>query len=146
MKTLNKNITTHFFKSENGFSEIKTAWKAYISSPENQKSRYFSTQLLIYAILRGKNWQKSFSLPTNKNKVDNSYHPAIENVMGRLRMAMYYGDRTNDKSIILAPFKDIVVDNVLSEIEKVLSKTSDLTKTEDGKFSYVVESYKDITA
>lgn len=61
MNTLNKTITSSFFASPEGYAALKARWSQIVNS--NQKHDLTAAHHLIYAILRGKNWQKGFTSP-----------------------------------------------------------------------------------
>lgn len=69
MKTLGKNYTRLLLKNENSFAELEQAWKAAIrEGKEFNRFEHF-----CYAVLRGKNYLKGYTLATNKVKLENGY-------------------------------------------------------------------------
>jgi hypothetical protein len=65
MKTLGKEITSKFFKNpKTGFQTLETAWKDWI----RKGGKPTSSDILIYQLVRGKDWTKSFTLRSNNQE------------------------------------------------------------------------------
>ncbi len=68
MKTLSKEITSTFFKEGYGFEDLKKIWVENYSNTTSKMN-------LVYSILRGKNYLKSFTPVRNANKIENGQRP-----------------------------------------------------------------------
>lgn len=69
MKTLSKQITSSFY-SLSSYEELKTDWAEHC-----QTSQVTTSELMLYQILRGKDWTKMFTPITNKVKLENGQRP-----------------------------------------------------------------------
>lgn len=65
MKTLNKTITSHFFNDQESYNKLHQRWSQIVNSEEGKTLT--SSHFLIYAILRGKDWRKLYTIPKNKD-------------------------------------------------------------------------------
>jgi len=61
MKTLNRTITSSFFNSPDGFTQLKERWSELVNS--EAKHDLTAAHHLAYAVLRGKDWTKGFTFP-----------------------------------------------------------------------------------
>lgn len=57
-----------WFTSKEHYLEFKAAFKAY-ASDKNTKYALSSSQILLYAILRNRDWKKGWTTPTNPGKL-----------------------------------------------------------------------------
>jgi hypothetical protein len=105
MNTLSKQYTSKFFASQEDYDAFRARWGKLVNS--DKKNSLTATHHLIYLVLCGKNWQKAFSLPTNKNKLENGYTPEIRKAMGQFRS-------TYLENWVLAPFYDAETDSAVS--------------------------------
>jgi hypothetical protein len=71
--TLSKQTTIKFYNSADGYDQITNLWKTKIAEGF-QPTTY---DLLSYAVLRGKDYRKGFSLITNQVKLDNGAYPDL---------------------------------------------------------------------
>lgn len=126
MKTLNKNITKTFFKTEDGYSQLELNWKTSVHA-----GKHLSTSaLLLYMIVRGKDWRKAFTPIRSANKLKSgmlAYGSAIS-AFNQLKYILkpYRSHQVIDeqyeaeikKSIAthLPEFNEVLVDNFLEVI------------------------------
>ena len=69
MNTLPKAVTSTFFVNPDGFEVLSKRWKTICNDSVPRKLDAFSHYL--YAILRGKDWKKGFTPPSNSTKIEN---------------------------------------------------------------------------
>lgn len=72
VKTLNKSITRSFFKDDLGFKNLEAHWKLSILTQHHEPS---FAQLLVYAIVRGKDYTKGIFPIANEKKLANGMRP-----------------------------------------------------------------------
>lgn len=72
MKTLNKEHTRSFFKSEDGYNKAVEIWKSYVKDNPRESIPFF--MFLIYSVIRGKDWRKACS-PLGKKKGEGQTYP-----------------------------------------------------------------------
>ena len=106
MKTLNKDITSEFFDSIDDYSALEHRWREIMNDREVRKKLHCSHHLL-YAMLRGKNWQKGLTAPTNARKLENG---ALLGWMGR-RAYLWVQQADIDK--LISPFAGTVTDSAV---------------------------------
>ena len=110
MNTLGKSITCRFFKTQAGYSELKTRWSATVASGEQLSA----ADHLLYLVLLGKDWRKGFMPASNAVKVENGAlrgdGPAFVRVQHRL-INGYVG-----------PFADLLSEEALLLIPRLLPK------------------------
>lgn len=115
MKTLNKRITAEFFRDESGYGALVCRWSALMQDREQRKNLTCAHHLL-YLILRGKNWLAALTPPTNRRKLDNgAYYGWIAH------RAMAIVTRPFEPRDFLAPFADLLRDDVLDRIREVMA-------------------------
>jgi len=68
-KTLNRSETEVFFKDEDGYQQLVKNWSEITNSEKRSELR--SIHHFLYAILRGKDWTKGFTLISNEVKLEN---------------------------------------------------------------------------
>jgi hypothetical protein len=80
MNTLSKAFTLGTFYNEDPetYTKIREQWSKMVNS--DAKKQLTMAHHIVYLILIGKNWKKAVTLPTNKNKLANSYKPHIDSV------------------------------------------------------------------
>ena len=124
MKTLPKAITRTFFKDElQGWDQLRAAWKQHLATPPitpvggeaQRRDHYAAARQLLYAALRGKDWRKGFTAPTNETKLRNGYRWELENALAQVR-----ANWTGTQQAVLEPFKDILVEDALPRIKSLL--------------------------
>ena len=118
MFTLNKKITATWFLSEDSFDALTAHWSKLVNDKESRK-KLTSVHYMVYAILRGKNWHKCFTKPTNVNKLANGYHPAYA---AKKAWSVLFNLRNSD--YVLAPFKDFVTPDALVKIRALITSIS----------------------
>lgn len=138
MNTLNKDTTKTFFKTETGFTDLEKHWSFLVNS--DNKHSLKSAHHLLYAVLRGKDWRKGFILPTNEIKVNNGgmcckgYYSTYYTVMSKY-----------SREDLLAPFKDLISDEAIDLVIKLLPKPDLKYKSETAPTYTLPESaYLDI--
>lgn len=105
MNTLGKSITCRFFVSEAGYRELKSRWSALVQSGEPLSA----ADHLLYLVLRGKDWRKSFVLATNSVKVENGAcrgdGPAFVRAQQKLCLGYtgHFADLLSEESVRLIP-------------------------------------------
>ena len=65
MNTLNKTITSSFFTSPEGYTELQHRWSKIVNS--EKKYKLTPAHYLVYAVLRGKDWRKGFTAPKHQD-------------------------------------------------------------------------------
>jgi hypothetical protein len=110
MKTLNKQITSAFFKEPDGYQRLTALWSALMQDRALRKELGCAHHLL-YAILRGKNWQKGLTPISNVVKLTNG---AAYGWVGRRAIRILHGNLF--RQAFLAPFADVLADDALDRI------------------------------
>lgn len=106
MNTLNFTITSQFYiDPDNGFNDITKFWKEQIANGHNPTS----SELLSYAILRGKDYRKGFTKVTNSRKLENGMYEYLgfRHAAGHLRKGF---------AEIFQPFINSDANNLLKKI------------------------------
>ena len=106
MKTLNKNITKDFFATAEEYVALEARWRELMNDSELRKKLHCSHHLL-YAMLRGKNWQKGLTAPTNAKKVENGA------LVGWLGKRAFLWVQQADIDRLIAPFAGTVTDSAV---------------------------------
>ena len=114
MKTLSKEITKDFYKNEDGYQELKTAWSA---ATQNKDIELTATDYLLYAILRGKDWTKALPIKTNSVKVENGGVYDGKRYVALLNLSA--GLLRSENDLLFYPF---LTDNALDLIKKLINK------------------------
>lgn len=73
MNTLPKKLTLSIL-GEGGYERLVQHWRKMVKAHQSISAEHH----LLYAVARGKDWRKGFTLPTNPNKRANGYRPAVE--------------------------------------------------------------------
>lgn len=121
MNTLSKEFTLgkFFGEDQENYYKLRKQWSKMVNS--EKKNELTMAHHILYLILIGKNWKKSVTIPTNKNKIENHYKPHIENVKER-----WNGSFTMNR--ILSDFEGIVT----KEAYQNAGKVTDFNMSEDA--------------
>lgn len=114
MKTLNRQTTAAFFQGADGYKDLTDRWCAIVRDPA-LRSQLTCAHYLVYAMLRGKNWQKALTPITNRKKLDNG---AAEGWIGRKALNSIV--RATGPLPLMLPFKGIVSDTALEALKASL--------------------------
>lgn len=68
-------VSSQLIASREDYLALRKHWAALVNS--DRKHEMKAVHYLIYMILLGRDWRKAFTFPTNKNKVNNGYTPAL---------------------------------------------------------------------
>jgi hypothetical protein len=119
MNTLSKEMTLGRFFGEDAenYTKLRAQWSKMV----NSGCKLTMAHHILYLILIGKNWKKSVTLPTNKNKVENHYKPHIIDVE-----ECWDGSFTKKK--ILSSFEGTVTEEMYDNARKV----TDLDMSKDA--------------
>lgn len=117
MKTLGKKITQRFFLVEDGFSLMRKRWSELVNTGHKPSS----TELLLYMILRGRDYRKAFSPVTNETKLFNGQNPnqGLNSAMGRLR------HKKTLEEMVKTLFDGIVSPEVVTDTVRFLTPSKD---------------------
>lgn len=116
MKTLGKSITQRFFLVEDGYSLMRKRWSELVNGDHKPSSR----ELLLYMILRGRDYRKAFSPVTNGTKLFNGQNPdqGLNSAMSGLR-------RKKDlEELVNRLFKDIVDHGAVQDMIRFLPNST----------------------
>lgn len=134
MNKLSKSITCKFFSDSASYEALCNRWAEVFNSDEKHQLR--ASHFLLYAVLRGKDWRKAFSTPSNPNKLNNLNDFA-------LGQALYEVSSTYYEPSLLAPFGGLVTKEMMAEVRKLLRPVFALSITEivgpDGQ--YRIDAY-----
>ena len=121
MNTLSKEFTLGAFFGEDpeNYKKLRAQWSKMVNS--DYDVTLTMAHHILYLILRGKNWKKAVTLPTNKNKVANHYRPHIVDVKDRW-------NGTFTKKNILSAFEGVVTEDMYDKA----GKTTDLDMSKDA--------------
>jgi hypothetical protein len=121
MNTLSKEFTlgTFFGEDPENYAKLRKQWSKMVNS--DAKKELTMAHHILYLILIGKNWKKSVTLPTSKNKLENGYKPHIIDVRERW-------NGTFTRNSILSAFDDVVTDDMYDNAGKV----TNLNMSEDA--------------
>jgi hypothetical protein len=111
MNTLSKQMTCSFFASETGYTDLRRHWSLLVRS--ERRHELAAVHYLFYQVLRGKDWRKSFTFPSNSNKLNNGYQPVLYRALEQLHS-------TVDEEWVLAPFKDLILPEQLPAVRCLL--------------------------
>jgi hypothetical protein len=117
MNTLSKSITQKFYKSDNGYEQLTKKWSEVMRDKELRK-KFNSSYHLIYLILRGKNWQKSFTKTTNPIKLANGQRTQHGAYWALVYINYIYSPKTIE---MMAFFGEFVKEEILNKITKIIS-------------------------
>jgi len=113
MKTLSKDITSEFFESADDYIALERRWRELMNDRELRKQLRCSHHLL-YAMLRGKDWRKALTPPTNATKLVNG---ALVSWVGR---AAYWSVRQGDVDCLISPFGGTVTGSAVTRLREML--------------------------
>ena len=118
MNTLGKKVTSTFYKDADGYAQLQARWSELMQDKEACKGLRTEHHLL-YAILRGKDWRKGFSPDTNANLLANGANPydAMKKAVAWVRTSYVPSQKA-----LIAPFGDILVDDVFDRIHGLLPR------------------------
>lgn len=144
MKTLSKKITNKFFKHETGFYCLEKIWSEIINS--DKKKELTAIHYFLYLALRGKNWRRGFILPGREKDIINGRlwnsgaYRCIKSICHLKKCLKTPNYKWNSKYIdnVLWPFKELITDNAIEELEKLLPKASVVTTSIEFE-PYVIE-------
>lgn len=131
MNTLNRTITSQFFKTEKGYNEFVARWKTLFSFDENDPSPYKKKGsyllarpelYLFYSIVRGKDYRKAFGVPKKPNKIylsyrNGKYSYSLFESIGAIKQINWVSSWTKQKTSFGKAVEDLFGD--LIDIEKV---------------------------
>lgn len=106
MKTLSKDITKDFFATAEEYRALESRWRELMKDRELRKKLQCQHHLL-YAMLRGKNWQKGLTPPANSRKIENGA------LTGWLGKRAYFTVQQADIDRLIAPFEGTVTDSAV---------------------------------
>lgn len=113
MNTLNKTITTRFFRNAEDYNRLIALWSCWMRDAE-MRSRLTAAHHLLYLILRGRNWHQAFAPVTNARKLENG---GVYNWGARKAVhALHYADA----DALLAPFRDVLHPDALVMIRELV--------------------------
>lgn len=122
MNTLNKTITSTFYTEFNSFELLEQTWKTQVK----EGFKPTSTDLLYYAVLRGKDYRKAFTPITRKIELENG---AVAN--GALRQAI-----TNLSRGRIAPF--------LPNDKELLERIINILPATSWNMPYPEQAYRNV--
>lgn len=113
-KTLNKQFAAQFYEEGKTYEDLTKRWKLIISN----KKPLLVEDYILYAILRGKNWRKTATPPTNPIKLENG---ALTGWCVRFAISRISAGSTNQyTNLLLEPYKDIIKKETLDIIKQIL--------------------------
>ena len=113
MNTLSKPITAAFFSNDADIEQLNNHWRTLVQSEARRGLR--PEHFLLYQVLRGKDWRKSFAPITNTKKLENGGFWA----WGRLR-ALVAVHSSFSQEMLLQPFGGIITAEMLTQVRKRL--------------------------
>lgn len=69
MNTLSPTFTGRFYKDKDGYGLLCVHWSKIMNADD--KYKLDAAHHLLYLALRGKDWRKGFTPPSNQRKIDN---------------------------------------------------------------------------
>ena len=110
--TLSITYTSNFFESEEDYRQFCQKWSEMMNS--DKKNDLKAVHHLLCLALRGKDWRKAFTLPTNRNKLENGYQPAVLKAFQTLNSS-YRED------VVLDRFDGLVTKPMLAAVRRVIA-------------------------
>ena len=109
--TLPASITSRFFRTEDGYSQLKARWAKLMAD----KVGLSASDHLLYAVLTGRDWRKGFVPVTNQVKLDNGAREwnARDGALATIH-SKYCGARA------FAPFADLLSEDAKATILALL--------------------------
>lgn len=130
LRTLNNKATRPFFTDDDGFKELERKWSIAFNTPET-RAKLTATDFLLYEILRGKDWTKSFTEPSEA-KAEHMKEHGMKN--GRVRAMNNLRSRTMcDRFVKLINISDIITPSAMSIVPTVICK--------DGGYSEEIANF-----
>jgi hypothetical protein len=107
MNTLSKSFTlgTFFEESPEKYLELRHRWSEAMRSDDKKTLRF--EHHILYLILIGKNWTKSVTEATNKNKVENNYKSPFIRLAETTSYSYYIRNLVSHKI-----FNDIITEEI----------------------------------
>jgi hypothetical protein len=113
MNTLSRAITARFFPNSDSYNAFRKHWSALINS--ERKHELSAAHHLLYLALRGKDWRKAFTPPTNPRKVANGAF------WGWGLFGVLYTIQIKSKEEeLLAPFEGLITPQILEELRNFI--------------------------
>lgn len=103
MQTLGKSITSSFFTSPDGFSELKRIWKEQHLDKSPDPAVH-----ILYLILRGKDYRRACTKLSNKNKLENGGIATWSPRHAIFRILRDQGPCNGDKPSLYDPFAGVL--------------------------------------
>jgi hypothetical protein len=113
MNTLSRAKTAQILGSSTTYDQIRRQWSRLINS--DHKHELSAVHHLLYLALIGKDWRKSFTLPTNRRKIENGAFTGW--VMFR---AIWQLHSPRFEAELLAPFDGSATIEMLKQIRKLI--------------------------
>jgi hypothetical protein len=113
MNTLPRAVTARFFPSAKSYDSLRQHWRDLMNS--SQKDELSAAHHLLYLVLLGKDWRKSFTPPTNPRKLANGafYGWKLFHAWEQLHLQGH-------ENWLLAPFAGLVTTEMLAGARKLL--------------------------
>lgn len=110
MNTLSRAITAQLFTDTNTYAALCAHWHALVCS--DRKHELEAAHHLLYLALRGKDWRKGFTPPSNPRKLANGAF---------VGWALFRALRTLHSQVaepkVLAPFAGLVTPQMLRQLQ-----------------------------
>jgi hypothetical protein len=90
--------------------------------------------ILLYQILRGKDYRKAFGLVSNENKLNNGVRPdrGLRTALCLLRLRAFKGDKFSPESLV-DPFEGLIDERTIEDILKIVPNPAALPVTVNFK-------------
>ena len=120
MNTLPRAVTAQIFATPDSYNALQHHWSSLIRS--ERKHDLSAAHHLLYQVLRGKDWRKAFTCPSNPRKLANG---ALEGWVLFRSLNMLHS-RFSEEAL-LAPFDGLVTPAMLQMVRSLLPviRTSD---------------------
>ena len=113
MNTLPRAITAKFLTDSHTYAHICQQWRQLIHS--SRKHELKAVHHLLYLALRGKDWRKGFTPPTNRLKLDNGAFEGWK--LFRATAILHMGSCEEE---LLAPFDGVVTPAMLQRLRELI--------------------------
>jgi len=120
--TLSKQYTAKFFATELDYLAFRKKWSELVNSDSKPNQAVYHFAYLVFC---GKDWRKAFTHPTNKNKLENGYKPAI------YKTIMAFNKDYVMKQVLEA-FDGLITQEMVAEARKLVCNP---TFDSDGQFT-----------
>jgi hypothetical protein len=113
MNTLSRTITSHFFIDSQSYAALRQQWSALINS--DRKQELTATHHLLDLAACGKDWRKTFTLASNRRKLENGAYVgwALWRALSQIRWS-------RDATELLAPFAGTITPEMFQQIRTLL--------------------------